>query len=359
MQLNLEEWPVRNPWLLRGQARIALTLLCCTLTGCSQPSSSTNLNPAEIGVATNPIIWSGSTFDSPAGTQFTPTFILKNEGKQPVDLLSAESSCGCATPSFNPTRLLPGDSYPLKVSASLPVSGAKHVSVTVQTRPSTAKPLVLKLSMTPTQTPPYIAGVSGVINFATNKGASQTCDITVFVVDTSNQDYVPLVSADIPYITTKLISTRIVGRLESGIVHREMLYQVGLVSLPSGTQEGNVSVIDPGCSNSPIIIPITIMDNSNIRILNPSLVLSRGDDHNTVAEVKLIVRLADPESVLEIDPSSDAKLFRITQSTNHSTNGLITLTIQERQDLRMSPGQYTLRLRTSNGDSTTAVLTLN
>ena len=78
------------------------------------------------------------------GTPGTASFVLTNDGNEPLIIASATASCGCATPAYSKEPILPGKSATISVTYNAAAAGNFTKSVTVRMNASD-QPVVLQI----------------------------------------------------------------------------------------------------------------------------------------------------------------------------------------------------------------------
>jgi hypothetical protein len=82
--------------------------------------------------------------DLTQGTPGTASFILTNDGKEPLIIASANASCGCTNLTYSKDPILPGKSITMSVTYNAAALGAFTKSVTVRTNASD-QPVILQI----------------------------------------------------------------------------------------------------------------------------------------------------------------------------------------------------------------------
>jgi hypothetical protein len=83
----------------------------------------------------------------PQGQPKTVEFEFKNTGELPVLISTVQASCGCTTPEYSKTPILPGETGKIKATYNAAAKGVFKKTVTVTTSAEEA-PRVLSISGT-------------------------------------------------------------------------------------------------------------------------------------------------------------------------------------------------------------------
>lgn len=73
------------------------------------------------------------------------TFIFRNTGSEPLIITGASSSCGCTTPEYSKTPVLPGKTGRIKVKYNTETLGSFRKTVVVKSNAANAPTSVLRI----------------------------------------------------------------------------------------------------------------------------------------------------------------------------------------------------------------------
>jgi hypothetical protein len=208
------------------------------------------------------------------------------------------------------------------------------------------------------QEPPYLAGASGVLNFLTNHGVPQSCDLSVYVVDKPTNHFFPQVSSDIQPITISYVSSQPADSPPDGWSHRVLRYRVCLESIPSGTQVGNVRISNPGMPGPPLLVPVLITDNSNLRLLNPILTLNIGVATTVEPQVKLIVKSNTAKLQFRFKDHSIEQFLIVNAPNSNTDASLYTFVLRAIPGKVIPLGVYEFEVWSENAGKAAGQLTI-
>ena len=124
--------------------KILLSLMIATtLMACNQKKSNTVVNYTTDGAD---IKYKAPTFDFgkiKQGEKVTHSFAFTNTGKAPLIVTNAVASCGCTTPVWPKTPVMPGDTASISVTFnSAGKSGLQDKLITVSSNSQPAQSIV-------------------------------------------------------------------------------------------------------------------------------------------------------------------------------------------------------------------------
>ena len=128
---------------------IATALLIACTNSFSQPVKRDTLTKPENRIKVNgPVARFDKTVfefeDLVQGNPGTASFVLTNDGNEPLIIASANASCGCTNLNYSKDPILPGKSITISATYNAAVAGNFVKSVTVRTN-SCDQPVVLQL----------------------------------------------------------------------------------------------------------------------------------------------------------------------------------------------------------------------
>lgn len=105
---------------MKRMITLASAVVICSVIAFAQPTASTsNVKPATAADQTETIKWSKTTHDFGTvkmGPKAEVSFKFTNNSNVPVTIKSANASCGCTTPSYTNTPVMPGETGEVKAS---------------------------------------------------------------------------------------------------------------------------------------------------------------------------------------------------------------------------------------------------
>jgi len=128
---------------------VACALFVISVNSYSQDATSASASRPENKVKVNgPVAKFNKTVfefsDLVQGTPGTASFILTNDGNEPLIISSATASCGCTNLTYSKEPILPGTAITISATYNAAAVGNFMKSVTVRTNASD-QPVVLEL----------------------------------------------------------------------------------------------------------------------------------------------------------------------------------------------------------------------
>ena len=181
-------------------------LVGCFLAAAATPylSRRVNLaeqraNPGKLVVRENDLVWKPSPSDESSElARFR--FEVLNVGGSPVEVLSAQSSCGCAKPVVSPSVISPGGTAFVEITAAPPPSGSRGVAIILDTDSAQKRSVALNATIYSRRKPPYVITATGNLNFTGTRLADTKGSVSVYVAAEEKPDREPIVRTDLDFL---------------------------------------------------------------------------------------------------------------------------------------------------------------
>lgn len=232
------------------------------------------IEPGRLVVTEDNLVWKpGASDDSsePARIRFE----LRNAGGSPVEILSADSSCGCAKPVVTPSLILPHRVASVDVTATPPPVGVRTANIVLTTSVAAQPNVSLMATIHTRRKPPYVITASGNLNFAGKPPAGEMPAVSVFVAAERLPDREPVLKADGEFLRFTLKShTKKKYPNRDGIFEHHYVFVADFTKIPRRAFfAGVVRVIDPWSLAEACVLGFSVREFSDVRIAPSRLVL--------------------------------------------------------------------------------------
>jgi hypothetical protein len=170
-------------------------------------------------------------------------------GRTAVEIRSVKSSCGCTTPTVEPTAIAPGATGRVEARATPLQVGEKTATIKVVTNSTITPEILLQLKIIGSRRPPFMGTAGGDLAFLGDDLTGQVRKIYITTMEMDRSEpKPPRVSTTLPYLIlgpAKLVDEQ--SRPDgSGVTARRYIVEAKLgPNHPGGSFEGDVFVVDP------------------------------------------------------------------------------------------------------------------
>jgi hypothetical protein len=292
------------PFLVSGAAAIAVTTLFAFTAGATR-------TPGRIEADEATIVWTGPQGSSHnrAGNAEV-SFVIRNVGGQPVQILEIKSGCGCAAPEVTSKKLLAGQRAEVRVSAIPPAIGERAVPITLETDSPVTRTVDLVLKMSATRKPPFLLRLSGVLAYLADDWKKETREFEAITFVTSDTPHiVPVVTCDLPFIKIEPDDVVEEAQRTGEAIQRNHRYRITVTADPGVSHfSGTVKAVDPWDPSHVETLPIHGEIRRPVRWV-PSVVRLQIDGSNTVDPVGLVISTLSDCPNLRVVPEPGAPLL--------------------------------------------------
>ncbi len=249
-------------------------------------------------------------------------YALRNEGGEPIRVLSVDSECGCAKPQIGARTIAPGESTTITVAPEPIEVGERRVNLVVHTDSPAAPDVPLVLRIVGWRRPPYIFRAGGDLQWLDVGDAPEPRTLLVEIIEAKEEPGPPpeVRANGLPLEIGRASAPELRAHVsDPALVARTYAFEI----VPDGSTEGRFSgtlaVIDPRDPDRVVTVNALGQWLPALRV-SPEYLLLGPDHEGEPSEASLVVltksaiadvviRFQEEDAPLMIEPrSADPKL---------------------------------------------------